>query len=436
MNGSAPEPLQHADRQFRLGRGLAARGDNRGAIDALCRCLTLDPRHADAHHALGTLFAKVGFTRVAIPFLEMAVSLRPDCLESLVELGNVLQADGETARAHRCFRRVCEARPLVKWAAAQEPPEFSALLVQAPGVANTPPEFLFANSKYQCHFFALLADIEPDLELLRRHGDIVINLISDADQGRHVLSAAADVIERLGKPIVNHPRCILATGRDAIAKVLAGIHLCRVPRTIRTPREKLLAADAVVSLERAGLALPMLLRVAGSHGGDTLERIESNDDIAKFLGKHDAPDLYVTEYADYRSTDGYFRKYRFVFTDQEILPYHLAIGNDWKVHHYTTEMDRHAWMQDEEQGFLTTPDTVFSPAHHQALAAIRAAVGLEFFGIDCSLDRDGNILVFEVNASILIHDDNANFPYKTPHCLRIKSALDRMLTRIATGTPA
>jgi hypothetical protein len=136
---------------------------------------------------------------------------------------------------------------------------------------------------------------------------------------------------------------------------------------------------------------------------------------------------------DYRSRDGHFRKYRFVFADTDILPYHLAIGNGWKVHHYTTDMDKHAWMQDEEKRFLENPDAVFSPAHYAALAAIREAVGLEFFGIDCSLDRDGNVVVFEVNASMLIHDDNADFPYKTPHCRRIRSAFEAMLAGAAAA---
>jgi hypothetical protein len=42
-------------------------------------------------------------------------------------------------------------------------------------------------------------------------------------------------------------------------------------------------------------------------------------------------------------------------------------------------------------------------------------------------------VVFEVNASMLIHDDNADFPYKTPHCIRIKEAFDAMLKRAATS---
>ena len=32
----------------------------------------------------------------------------------------------------------------------------------------------------------------------------------------------------------------------------------------------------------------------------------------------------------------------------EILPYHLAIGNDWKVHHLSTDMVNQPWMQREE----------------------------------------------------------------------------------------
>jgi tetratricopeptide (TPR) repeat protein len=425
---------EDANAHYVLGRALADLGDNSGAIGALRRCLELNGHHAGALYNLGALLAKVGLNHLAIPLLEMAIEARPDDVKSYAELGNVLQARGDTARAFACFRRACELQPLATWAAASQPAAFAVLLIQAPGVANTPPEFLLGNSSYDRHFFALLPDMKPDIDLLRRHGDIVVNLISDVDQGPDMLAAAADVIDRLGKPVINHPRRILGTGRDAVAKLLAAIPLCRVPQAIRTTRAALAAPDAVADLESTGFAFPLLLRVAGTHGGDAFEKIESRDDIAHFLAAHAAGDeFYVTAFADYRSSDGHFRKYRFVFTNGEILPYHLAIGNGWKVHHYSTEMDRHAWMQDEERAFLENPGGVFALAQYEALAAIRTAVGLEFFGIDCSLDRDGNVLVFEVNASMLIHDDNADFPYKTPYCVRIKEAFEAMLTRAAKG---
>jgi hypothetical protein len=104
-------------------------------------------------------------------------------------------------------------------------------------------------------------------------------------------------------------------------------------------------------------------------------------------------------------------------------------------------MAHQPWMQQEEAAFLANPATVFHAAHFQALRAIRERIGLDYFGIDCGLDSDGNLLVFEVNASMLVHDDNADFPYKDPFVRVIKTAFDAMLhnrvsrDRITRPTP-
>ena len=420
-----------AGAHYAVGRACAECGDNRGAIEALRRCLELDGHHVDALNRLGVVLARVGLLDLAIPIFETAIAVAPRDARAQGALGNALQARGETARALECFRRACELEPVVIWPAAENPADYSVLLIESPGVANTPPEFLLGNSNCHRCFYPLLPGVAPDLDLLRRHGDIVVNLISDVDQGGAVLATAAELVDRLGKLTINHPRRILGTGRDAVGRLLAGIPHCRVPDTARLTRAALAAADIAATLSRRGFAFPLLLRVAGTHGGEAFEKIDGARDIAKFLAQHEAGEFFLTAYADYRSADGYFRKYRFVFIEAQILPYHLAIGNGWKVHHYTTEMDRHPWMQEEEKAFLENPAAVFSPAHYGALNAISAAVGLEFFGIDCALDRDGKIVVFEVNASMLIHDDNADFPYKTPHCRRIKAAFEAMLARAA-----
>ena len=63
----------------------------------------------------------------------------------------------------------------------------------------------------------------------------------------------------------------------------------------------------------------------------------------------------------------------------------------------------------------------------ETMAALRERFGLDYFGIDCGLDRDGNLIVFEVNASMLVHDDNAEFPYKDAAVRAIKTAFGAML---------
>jgi len=408
-------------------RSLRGVGDLEASIAAYRSCLQLNPCHPDALVELGMILVKAGFGRLALPALEMAIVARPDDASCHVELGNLLQSLGESRRALACFQRACILRPITTWAAQTRPADFSVLLITAPGAGNTPPEFLLGKASYDRHFFALLPDAMPDLDLLRAHGDIVINMISDVDQGSQVLSAAADLIDRIGKSTVNHPRGVMQTGRDQIASLLSDIRQCRIPRTLRCRREVLASPEALVHLRRSGLSPPFLLRAAGTHGGDAFEKISNPDEVLNFLAQNPGSDFYASEYVDYQSRDGFFRKYRFMFTNGEILPYHLAIADQWKVHHFRTDMGRRIWMQTEEKAFLENPGEVFRAAQYAALGDIQARVGLDFFGVDCSLDREGRVVVFEVNASMLVHNDNNEFPYKTSHCARVKNAFDAML---------
>ena len=72
-------------------------------------------------------------------------------------------------------------------------------------------------------------------------------------------------------------------------------------------------------------------------------------------------------------------------------------------------------------------------ANFEALRAIRHAIGLDYSGIDCGLDRDGNVVVFEANAAMLVHGNNHAYPYKMPHVRKINAAFDAMLARKALG---
>ena len=77
---------------------------------------------------------------------------------------------------------------------------------------------------------------------------------------------------------------------------------------------------------------------------------------------------------------------------------------------------------------------MFEPRHFAALHAIRDAMGLDFFGVDCALDRAGNLVVFEANATMLVHADTGDFAYKNPYVRRIKTAFTALLARTASQT--
>ena len=58
---------------------------------------------------------------------------------------------------------------------------------------------------------------------LREQADVVVNLISDADQALDVLPIAADLAKRLGKPTINDPDKILRQTDQIAATADSGI---------------------------------------------------------------------------------------------------------------------------------------------------------------------------------------------------------------------
>jgi hypothetical protein len=114
------------------------------------------------------------------------------------------------------------------------------------------------------------------------------------------------------------------TDRETIARRLADIPYCIIPRTVRVAGAVL--TEAASNREFGGFSLPLLVRVAGTHGGDEFDKAEKWDDIVAFVSKNLEATYYLIEYVDYRSNDGLFRKYRIIFIDEEIFPYPLPSG--------------------------------------------------------------------------------------------------------------
>jgi Tfp pilus assembly protein PilF len=416
-------------------------GEPQQAIALYLQALTLNPGHWPSRTNLVQalmatqqyLVAKALLNELetAVEHFTQAIALDPRDAESLYWIGGIRQRMGDASAAQAAYAQAAQIQPLIRRAARKSPADFRVLALYAPFAGNTPTEYLFGDCDYDIDTLALFAGSEFEAARLQQDVQVVVNLISDADQAQAVLPMVADLVGRLGKPVVNDPGKIGRTTRDATADVLAGIPGCRIPKVLR------LKADADVSAATLQQAFPqatsILIRPAGTHGGDDFERIEDASALAAQLAERPGTDRYLIEYIDYQSADGYFRKYRFIFVDGEILPYHLAIGNGWKVHHANTDMANQPWMQREEQAFLADPASVFDAGNYRVLRAIRERIGLEYFGIDCGLDRCGNLVVFEVNASMLVHQRNDEFPYKTPFVRRIKQAFDRMLRKLASA---
>ena len=387
------------------------------------------PGDGKLYNQLGKLHFELNEHDAALEYLARAIAIDATDADSIYWTASIRQQQGDIEAAELAYAEAAKLQPLIRRAAAKFPAEFRVLALFAPFAGNLPTGYLFKDAAYDTDTLALFAASRYDPEILKQGVQVVVNLISDADQAAGLLPQAALLVDQLDRPTVNDPRKIARTTRDAVAERLQDMPGCRVAKVLRQK------AGTDLTLERLLAVLPsaatILVRPVGTHGGDDFEKLEDPAELEQALAQRTDTDRYLIEYIDYRSADGYFRKYRFIFVAGQILPYHLAIASDWKVHHDSTDMVDHIWMQQEEQAFLDAPATVFNSAQYQLMREIQQRIELDYFGMDCGLDRSGNLVVFEVNASMLVHEHNEEFPYKNPFVARIKTAFDEMLRKLA-----
>jgi tetratricopeptide (TPR) repeat protein/glutathione synthase/RimK-type ligase-like ATP-grasp enzyme len=445
---------------------LESLGDLQPAIESAVRCCTLAPGEASSWSLLGDLLQKVGNFAQAIAAYERALKLSPDdigCIsnmavalkaagriedalecgravlkldadnpQALLLCGNVELKLGNTQAARASFLAAAQAGVACSYPATPQPAKFRALMLFSPFAGNTPYEDLIKDVRFDANLVIVLENHHYDIEALAANADVVVNLISDADLGLDMIGSLSELVASLRKPVINHPALILGTDRQSISRRLSAVRGVVMPTTVR-----LEAADLLRRLRSGeGRAFPVIVRHAGTHGGEKMEVVADPHELQAFAETAGDQPLYLTDFVDYSSADGHFRKYRLIFVGEEIFPYHLAIGDGWKVHHISTRMGELEWMRNEEQAFLETPAQVFGPSAMAALDMIRRIIGLDYFGIDCSVDANGNVVVFEVNATMLIHLHNDGFEYKTPHVMKIKAAFERLLEERANGAKA
>ncbi len=144
------------------------------------------------------------------------------------------------------------------------------------------------------------------------------------------------------------------------------------------------------------------------------------------------------QYLDARGADGLARKYRVMMIDGKLYPLHLAISDDWKVHYFTAAMSGNAQHQAEEKKFLEDMPSVIGARGMAALERIRDTLGLDYGGVDFGLDAEGNILLFEANATMVINlpSQEEQWAYRRAAIEKAQQAVRGMLARLTAGAGA
>ncbi len=389
----------------------------------LTRALELDPTSATAHANLSSLYYLAGRKSLARSHAYRALALEPELMSAHQNLAALLAEaqQHDAARAHR--DRAYGERNLVITAAAE--PRGRVLILSTTESGNTPDRHLIPPARYTRLLWFVEYASEAQMAALPDY-DVAFNAIGDEDLAGPTAENARRFAALTDRRLLNAPDKIARTRRDLAGALFEGVEGVVTPATARVEAADVAVGGVREAARRAGIAEPFLVRPIGSHGGKGLALVggDAPDEPLTPAGAY-----YLTAFADFRSPDGFWRKYRAIFVDRRPLPYHLAISPNWMVHYESAGMEDAPDRLAEEMRFLEDPAAAIGADAWAAVTAIGAAMDLDYGGVDFSLMPDGRVLLFEANATMLAHPEAPDGPlaHKNPAIERIFDAFQTML---------
>ena len=357
---------------------------------------------------------------------EAALELSPDHPDAHQGLANLLQlvGDWDEAEAHRLLSYQGRAVAVLPYRGEGTP---CRVLLLVSGVGGNVPtrfvldEHLFATTVLVVEAFTPGTHLPPH--------DVIFNAVGDADICGLALDAAEAVLKETAAPVINSPERVRGTGRASNAAALSGLEGVRAPRVATVAR-------ASIGEAAQAFGFPLLIRSPGYHTGRYFQAVDTPVDLTVALAETPGEALLLIERLDARDAEGRSRKYRAMLIGGEIFPLHLAVSRHWKVHYFTADMAEQPAHRTEEAAFLVDMAGVIGSRAMAGLSRIAEALGLDYGGVDFGLGRQGELLLFEANATMVVNPPGpeAIWDYRRAPVARILNAAQAMVTARSAAT--
>jgi hypothetical protein len=310
------------------------------------------------------------------------------------------------------------------------------LAIVAPGVLmlNTPIDFITNHLDVRLD----LLFVVPDTPLLATIPDRYFTFFAVGEADAAMVARLHRLFMLWPRPALNDPGLLPVLARDRLSALLADVPGICSPPTVMVSRNRLddlLRDGRDIGDLLPGCAYPVLIRPLGSHAGAGLKKIEGRAALDSYLLFSFATSYFVTEFVDYRSADGLYRKYRVAFIDRQAHLCHMASSQNWMVHYLNAGMTQSADKRADEAQAMAHFDATFAARHRNAFAALHERVPFDYYSIDCGELLDGRLLMFEADSAAIIHlmDPEDMFPYKHAHMRSVFDAFGDMLRRRAAA---
>lgn len=399
---------------------------------AMTNTLEAKPALMGLAHLMTLAFQGVDLAPLAKALIERASSDEADA-NALMDLSTILQLQGIRDVGLATQAQALKVQHLYELPASRTP-ALRLLALMAPGdlMTNAPLPFLIEDSDIALRMLYLPPG-EPLPTVLPAH-DLAFIAISESDPTHGLLCELAGMVDHWPQPVINRPDHITRTARSLAYTLLRDAPDVCMPMTARATRDSLLRLAGgqlgLGALLPDGV-FPLIVRPVDSHAGHDLDKVDTPQALAHYLAATAGPEFFISRFVDYSGADGLFRKYRVVLIDGVPYAGHMGISEHWMIHYLNAGMADSPLKRAEEQAFMDHFGRDFAPRHATALRSIAARFELPYLVIDCAETVQGELLVFEVDPSAVVHamDPVDLFPYKVPAMRKVFTAFRNMLLR-------
>ena len=426
MNTLRGQSTDH-DVLLTFGRLLLRHRQSGAGLRVLTRALEYFPHDSQIHCLLGHGYMNCQEWSIARDHYRQALMDKPFMAVAELGLALALENLGEDGEMHR--RRAFSRSPALHMDNPGEKSDRPTILVLASASGgNTPIDAVFCGWDWpqvvvEPRYFPLHKAALP------RH-QLVFNAISDADKSQEGLEAAISLLKKTTCPVINAPGPLLATTRVAMAQRLRNIPGVRTPRIERVPKECFLAPNASRAFQDQDWEFPLLLRSPGYHTGQQFVRVLTAEELGKAAQALPGHELYIMEHLPTRH-QGQYRKYRWILVDGQWFPLHRVVSSSWNVHGFSSDLAVNASYRQQEDRFFCNPELEMGKKAWQALQELAPLLPFDLGGIDCDVSEEGELLVFEANATMTMlapHSDPI-WDYRRPYYVALLGAIRAMMRR-------
>lgn len=401
---------------------------------------------AELNCLIGKIYLAQRKAGKAVPAFRTALEKDPESIHALMGLSCSYSRARDLVSAREATRRYLELRPVLRIGATE--PEAQVAVVHPlqngvfakpsygdglPSGGNFPASLKSKRLQYHHYYSPFSRRFPGPVEGL--YPDLVLSNIVNAE----ILQGDSNGVTRLalesfGVPIINGVEAARATSRDANYSRFKNSSKFRFPRTIAVHRQGESAPD-VADLILKKIAFPMIVRPPATQEGVGARLIHHPDELVERIAKYRDGTIYAIEYFECADDEGVARRYRYTHVDGELLATNMHAVRGWNAH--GDERAELNWLDSkywrEEVAFLEDPDDVLGFNRYEVFAEIVARTPLDLYGIDFGIARTGEIVVFEVNASMAFTSPRhlKLYPYMAPYRDRVFDRIDDYLYRRA-----